>query len=85
MLLFLLIIQQYLHNWILFKGSHHQPYNMSDGSGYIDFKLYRYTPSLAAAAIFIVLFVVTTMYHTYQLIMTRAWYFIAFVLGGICE
>lgn len=58
---------------------------MSDGSGYIDFKLYRYTPNLAAAAIFIVLFALTTIYHTYQLIKTRAWYFIAFVLGGICE
>ena len=85
MLLLLSSIAHFLLNSILFNSGHIQPYNMSDGSGQIDFQLYRYTPNLAAAAIFIVLFTLTTIYHTYQLIKTRAWYFIAFVLGGICE
>jgi len=58
---------------------------MSDNNGYIDFKLYRYTPNVAAAVIFIVLFTLSTAYHSYQLIKCRAWYFIAFVIGGICE
>ncbi|KAJ5193785.1 RTA-like protein [Penicillium cf. griseofulvum] len=47
-----------------------------------DFKLYRYTPSLVAAIIFIVLFVLATFYHLYQVIRTRAWYFTIFVVGG---
>lgn len=51
----------------------------------IDFKLYRYTPNVAAAAIFVVLFAITTLYHVYQLYKARAWYFIAFVVGGICK
>ncbi|KAF7587790.1 hypothetical protein BBP40_006700 [Aspergillus hancockii] len=51
----------------------------------IDFKLYRYTPSTAAAATFVVLFVLTTVYHTYQLSRARAWYFIAFMIGGIFQ
>jgi hypothetical protein len=58
---------------------------MSDSSQHIDFKLYRYTPSVAAAAIFITLFIVTTVFHLWQLIKSRSWYFIAFVFGGICE
>lgn len=58
---------------------------MSDSNHQIDFELYRYTPNIAAAVIFIVLFTLSTAYHSYQLIKCRAWYFIAFVIGGICE
>jgi hypothetical protein len=58
---------------------------MSDSGQHIDFKLYRYTPSVAAAVIFIILFIITTIFHLWQLIKSRSWYFIAFVLGGICE
>lgn len=58
---------------------------MSDKSGQYEFQLYRYTPSLVGAVIFIVLFLLTTAYHLYQLIRSRSWYFTAFVLGGICE
>ncbi|KAJ5835682.1 hypothetical protein N7447_001708 [Penicillium robsamsonii] len=48
----------------------------------VDFKLYRYTPSLVAAIIFIVLFVLATAYHLYQVVRTRFWYFTIFVVGG---
>jgi len=58
---------------------------MSDSKGQIDFQLYRYTPSIPAAVIFVVLFLLTTAYHFYQLIKSRSWYFSAFVVGGICE
>ncbi|KAJ5644244.1 uncharacterized protein N7484_006751 [Penicillium longicatenatum] len=58
---------------------------MSDSSQHIDFKLYRYTPSVAAAAIFIALFIITTVFHLWQLIRSRSWYFIAFILGGIFQ
>jgi hypothetical protein len=46
------------------------------------FLLYRYDPSMAAAVIFIVLFLAITGLHTYQLIMTRTWFFTCFVVGG---
>lgn len=58
---------------------------MTESGGKVDFQLYRYIPSVAAAVIFIVLFVLTTLYHIYQLTKSRSWYFIAFVLGGICK
>ncbi|KAE8154306.1 RTA1 like protein-domain-containing protein [Aspergillus avenaceus] len=50
-----------------------------------DFELYRYTPSLPAAIIFIVLFVLTTAYHLYQVLRSRCWYFLIFVTGGIFQ
>ena len=53
--------------------------------GGVDFVLYRYTPSLVAAIIFIVLFVLTTAFHLYQVIRTRSWYFLIFVAGGACK
>lgn len=55
------------------------------GYGEINFQLYRYTPNIPAAVVFIILFTATTAYHLYQLTRARAWYFIAFVIGGICE
>ena len=58
---------------------------MSSNGETIDFELYRYTPSLAAAIIFIILFVVISVYHLYQVIRMRSWYFLVFVAGGICE
>jgi hypothetical protein len=51
----------------------------------VDFELYRYTPSLVAAVIFIVLFVLATAYHLYQVVRPRFWYFTIFVVGGACE
>ncbi|OJJ07718.1 hypothetical protein ASPVEDRAFT_57015 [Aspergillus versicolor CBS 583.65] len=51
----------------------------------IDFKLYRYTPSQAAAGLFVALFSLTTLYHAYQIGKARAWYFTAFLLGGVFQ
>ncbi|KAB8253780.1 RTA1 like protein-domain-containing protein [Aspergillus pseudonomiae] len=53
--------------------------------GGIDFKLYRYTPSLVAAVLFIVLFTLTTAYHLWQTVRPRCWYFLVFVTGGIFQ
>ncbi|KAJ5147033.1 uncharacterized protein N7443_001370 [Penicillium atrosanguineum] len=47
--------------------------------------LYGYKPSIAAGVIFIILFALTTVYHTYQLTKARCWYFIPFVVGGIFQ
>ena len=46
--------------------------------------LYQYTPSIVAAAIFIVIFAVLTILHTYRLIRTRLWFCLPFTVGGIC-
>jgi hypothetical protein len=48
------------------------------------FVLYRYRPSLAAAVLFIILFLLTTLFHTLQIWRKRTWYFIPLVIGGIC-
>ncbi|KAF2014214.1 RTA1-domain-containing protein [Aaosphaeria arxii CBS 175.79] len=46
---------------------------------------YRYVPSMPAAVVFVVLFAITTAFHTFQLVKKRTWYFIPLVLGGFCE
>ncbi|KAL2817579.1 RTA1 like protein [Aspergillus granulosus] len=53
--------------------------------GFIDFKLYRYTPNRAAAGLFVALFLLTTLYHVYQIWRGRARYFLAFVIGGVFQ
>ncbi|EYE94952.1 RTA1 domain-containing protein [Aspergillus ruber CBS 135680] len=49
------------------------------------FKAYEYDPSMAAAVIFIILYIVVTFLHTYNLFQTRTWFFIPLVLGGYFE
>jgi hypothetical protein len=46
--------------------------------------IYGYNPSLPAAIIFIILFSASTAHHGYQLTKSRCWYFIPFVIGGVC-
>lgn len=50
-----------------------------------DFRLYRYTPSLAAAVVGVIVFAVLTLLHTVRLFKARAFYFTAFTIGGICK
>lgn len=54
------------------------------GDGNELFQLYRYEPSMAAAVIFIILFLAITAIHTYQMVRTKTWFFVPFVLGGFC-
>lgn len=49
------------------------------------FVLYHYNPSLAAAVIFILLFLTSTLFHAFQLFRNRTWYFIPFFIGGVFE
>ncbi|KAG9518809.1 RTA1-domain-containing protein, partial [Aureobasidium melanogenum] len=59
---------------------------MSDsGTQYGDFRLYRYDPSMAAAVIFILAFIVITALHFYQLVRTKTYFFVPFVIGGLFE
>lgn len=50
----------------------------------VDFELYRYEPSVGAAVFFVILFILGSGLHTYQMIPTRTWFFIPFVVGGHC-
>ncbi|KAL2209601.1 RTA1 like protein [Sarocladium strictum] len=47
--------------------------------------LYEYNPSTEAAALFGVLFGISTAWHAFQLFRGRTWYFIPFLLGGLFE
>jgi hypothetical protein len=47
--------------------------------------LYHYSPSKVAAIVFIALFGITTILHIFQLSRKRTWYFIPFVIGGLCK
>ncbi|OHE96015.1 RTM1 protein [Colletotrichum orchidophilum] len=50
-----------------------------------DWSFYRFEPSTAAAVFFCVVFILTTGLHVFQLVRTKTWYMIAFVIGGLCE
>ncbi|RSL67385.1 hypothetical protein CEP51_012664 [Fusarium floridanum] len=54
----------------------------TDPGAAFDFKLYRYTPSLPAAIVSVVVFAVLTVLHTWRLLRARAFYFSAFTIGG---
>jgi hypothetical protein len=54
---------------------------LAPGTKYI---LYHYDPSKVAAILFIALFGISTIAHIFQLSRRRTWYFIPFVIGGIC-
>lgn len=45
--------------------------------------LWHYVPSLIAAIIFEVLFVLVTLFHAYKIARTKTWFCIVFVIGGI--
>lgn len=47
--------------------------------------LYQYDPSLAAAVIFLIIFVGSAILHTWQIIRTKNWYFIPFLVGTLGE
>ncbi|KAH6653316.1 RTA1 like protein-domain-containing protein [Truncatella angustata] len=49
------------------------------------FVFYNYTPSMAAAVIFIIVFALSALYHIWLLVKNRVWYFIPFVIGCLFE
>ncbi|OJJ65905.1 hypothetical protein ASPBRDRAFT_139120 [Aspergillus brasiliensis CBS 101740] len=50
-----------------------------------DFAFYRYDPSMGGAVLFILLFIGTTGYHVFQMVKSRTWFFIPFVLIILVE
>ncbi|RSM02541.1 hypothetical protein CDV31_010905 [Fusarium ambrosium] len=57
----------------------------TDPGAAFDFKLYRYTPSLPAAIVSVVVFAVLTVLHTWRLLRARSFYFSAFTIGGVFQ
>jgi hypothetical protein len=47
--------------------------------------LYHYDPSFAAAVAFIAVFSLSTLLHIWQSVRRRTWYFVPFVVGGLCK
>lgn len=65
---------------------HRQDDTTSSGdAAWEGFKLWYYTPSMAAAVIFIILFTLLTGYHTFLIARRRTWFCIPFVVGGLFE
>lgn len=50
-----------------------------------DFRLYRYTPSLSAAIVFVAVFAILTAMHIWRIQRHRSFYFTAFTIGGVCK
>ncbi|EEU43598.1 uncharacterized protein NECHADRAFT_45160 [Fusarium vanettenii 77-13-4] len=50
-----------------------------------DFYLWSYVPSMPAAVIFTILFLVLSAAHTWKMIRCRLWFCIAFTIGGYME
>lgn len=51
----------------------------------IDFKLYRYTPSLGAAIVFIICFGICASLHAWKIFQKRIFYFIPVLVGSLCK
>ncbi|KAK6511285.1 hypothetical protein TWF481_000206 [Arthrobotrys musiformis] len=47
--------------------------------------LWKYLPSIPAAAIFLVLFAVVTIFHLWRSVRARVWFCIPFAIGGIFQ
>ncbi|KAM0244016.1 hypothetical protein ACHAP5_006680 [Fusarium lateritium] len=49
------------------------------------FALYHYDPSIPAAVIILLLFLVVTVLHFWQLVRERCWFMIPLAIGGVFE
>ncbi|KAF1987010.1 RTA1-domain-containing protein [Aulographum hederae CBS 113979] len=56
-----------------------------DSSPHGTFVFYHYTPSLPAAIILTIVFILLTSYHLTLLLRKKTYYFIPFILGGLFE
>ncbi|KAL8869095.1 MAG: hypothetical protein Q9174_004526 [Haloplaca sp. 1 TL-2023] len=55
---------------------------MAEKGGYV---FYHYTPSIAAAIIFVIIFTILTIAHTYRMIKHKLLFCLAFTIGGLFE
>ena len=56
-----------------------------DQTAVSNFRYYYYEPSMVAAVIFVALFGIATLLHIFQMLKSRTWFMIPFVIGGIFE
>ncbi|KAF4985059.1 hypothetical protein FDECE_16859 [Fusarium decemcellulare] len=49
------------------------------------FTFYNYEPSLPAAAVFVIVFSISTLLHIWQMFRSRTWYFVPLVIGCLFE
>ena len=56
-----------------------------DDGGLSDFEFYKYVPNIGGTVFYIIVFLLTTVLHTYQMIRTRTWFMIPFCIGGVCK
>lgn len=47
--------------------------------------VYDYVPSFGAAIVFLALFGLSSILHFVQLVRSRTWFFIPFIIGGLCK
>ncbi|PHH55122.1 Protein RTA1 [Ceratocystis fimbriata CBS 114723] len=47
--------------------------------------LYKYDPSFAAAVVFTIGFLLSSLVHAFQIVKTKSWFFIPFLMGSIFE
>lgn len=47
-----------------------------------DFYLWKYVPSIAAAVVFLLIFLLLSLWHTWIMARRRMWFCLAFVIGG---
>lgn len=59
--------------------------NNDNDTAVSNFRFYYYQPSLAAAILFTTLFTLTTTTHIYQLLRSRTYFLIPFIIGGVFE
>lgn len=60
-------------------------YPVQNKSTAMAWTFYYYAPSTAAATIFTVLFGLSSLTHCYQLVRTRTWFMIPFLIGGLSK
>ncbi|OBR06415.1 RTM1 protein [Colletotrichum higginsianum IMI 349063] len=58
---------------------------MPELQSYNGYYLWHYVPSLVAAIIFEVLFVLVTLFHAWKIARTKTWFCIVFCIGGLCR
>lgn len=49
-----------------------------------DFYLWKYVPSMAAAVIFLIIYLIASFMHAWKMWKTRMWFCTPLVIGGFC-
>ncbi|KAJ5128332.1 Protein RTM1 [Penicillium atrosanguineum] len=57
----------------------------TSNDGGVDYALYRYTPSISAAAVFAGIFLILSIFYLIRLVRNRTYFFIPFIVGLLFE